>query len=83
MVFLTHTEDSRVRRFWNTVKIVEGCWVWQGSKTDGYGHMSVSAYKTGYAHKWLWERLNGPVPSGLELDHVEIEPALIRAIWKL
>ena len=43
------------------------CWVWQGSKTPaGYGRL----WKNRYAHRVYYEKANGPVPDGLELDHL-------------
>lgn len=46
-----------------------GCWVWQRAKWDGYGllHLSKGRYK---AHRWYWEQANGPIPEGLQLDHL-------------
>ena len=36
------------------------CWLWTGSlNSSGYG-----------PHRALWELLNGPVPEGLDLDHL-------------
>ncbi len=50
---------------------MSGCVLWIGSlwADSGYG----SFYYDGdlvRAHKWYWERLYGPVPVGLELDHL-------------
>lgn len=49
-----------------------GCWEWVGTLSDdGYGCVwDKSAGKVVKAHKWIWEQENGPVPDGLELDHV-------------
>jgi hypothetical protein len=42
------------------------CWVWQlGLDSSGYGLMG-----RGRAHLVLWTDANGPVPDGLELDHL-------------
>lgn len=47
-----------------------GCWIWMGALTDmGYGHVSVGN-EVRYVHIILWEHANGPVPEGLELDHL-------------
>jgi hypothetical protein len=46
-----------------------GCWVWQlGKDDDGYGRTHADG-RTRSAHKVYWERENGPVPNGLQLDH--------------
>jgi hypothetical protein len=50
-----------------------GCWLWAGSiNPDGYGKIRVSSrpsYSTG-AHRVSWELVHGPVPPGLEMDHL-------------
>jgi len=45
------------------------CWVWQRSLVMGYGSLRI-ARKTYYAHRVYWERENGPIPEGLDLDHL-------------
>lgn len=47
-----------------------GCWPWLGALTSGgYGSVGVdSAVKT--AHRVVYELLVGPVPEGLDLDHL-------------
>ena len=46
------------------------CWIWSGSRTrEGYGHVNVGGTTT-TAHRAVYERLVGPVPAGLELDHL-------------
>jgi hypothetical protein len=47
-----------------------GCWVWNaGHFTDGYGSFRLNG-RSQYVHVILWEAINGPVPEGLELDHL-------------
>lgn len=46
------------------------CWVWTGAKfVSGYGMMVVN-YKYLRAHRWAYEYFVGPIPNGLELDHL-------------
>jgi len=46
------------------------CWVWQRSiAPSGYGGVRVAG-KTRTAHSVYYERVNGPVPVGTELDHL-------------
>lgn len=53
-----------------------GCWLWFGSLThDGYAQFGGPWCKrrgltTRYAHVLYWEYVNGPIPTGLELDHL-------------
>jgi len=46
-----------------------GCWVWLGGLSHGYGNCS-RAGKTIRAHRVLYEHHRGPVPDGLQLDHL-------------
>lgn len=57
-------------RFWQKVdKNPSGCWNWTASKRHGYGQF-FPAGKPVQAHRWLYERLLGPVPAELDLDHL-------------
>jgi HNH endonuclease len=53
------------------------CHVWQGAHVGGYGRVR-DAGRLRYAHVMAWEAVNGPVPAGLELDHLCRVPACIR-----
>jgi hypothetical protein len=47
-----------------------GCWQWLGClKNGGYGAFSLH-YKTYGAHRFVYEFLVGPIPDGLQLDHL-------------
>lgn len=62
-----------VGRFLLKVRITEdGCWQWTGCAPDGYGRFSTGGHNGPpvLAHRWLWERVNGPVPAGRDLDHL-------------
>jgi hypothetical protein len=62
-----------VDRFWSKVDRSggdESCWLWTASTTPaGYGQFRVGAAPQ-YAHRLSWVAANGPVPDGLELDHL-------------
>lgn len=46
------------------------CWVWQGAqKGNGYGSVR-SGGKSVAAHRLYYARAKGPIPEGLELDHL-------------
>lgn len=45
------------------------CRLWQGWLDDGYGRVS-SAGDRRKAHVAAWEAAHGPVPEGMELDHL-------------
>lgn len=57
-------------RFWEKVDASGVCWEWTKGKNDkGYGSFRLEG-KTRGAHKVAWELLMGPVPAGLDLDHL-------------
>jgi hypothetical protein len=46
------------------------CWVWQRGKTSaGYGTMRVNGKEVS-AHRFYYEREYGPIPEGMEPDHL-------------
>ncbi|QKN87687.1 HNH endonuclease [Streptomyces phage Cumberbatch] len=46
------------------------CWTWTAAINNrGYGTFRDGATVVG-AHRWSYEQLVGPVPAGLELDHL-------------
>ncbi len=47
-----------------------GCWLWTASlQTGGYGNFIVHKHSI-RAHKWSYEYYKGPVPKGLQIDHL-------------
>ncbi len=48
----------------------DGCWEWLGGRNSwGYG-VSYENHRAQPAHRVVYERLVGPIPEGLELDHL-------------
>lgn len=45
------------------------CHLWTGTANDGYGHFWTGERRT-YAHRWAWERAHGPIPDGMQIDHL-------------
>lgn len=59
-------------RFWPKVDASGDCWQWTAAVKDtGYGNFWVG-YDEGWArpHRFAWELLVGPIPDGLDLDHL-------------
>ncbi len=55
----------------------EGCWIWTGTKVKKpngyYGHIVMGrtgSRKTKKAHRVSYEHFVGPIPEGMELDHL-------------
>ncbi len=57
--------ESRIRRFWESVKIVEnGCWEWQGTRLPkGYGQR-YKLLGEGLAHRIAYRIVKGDIPDG-------------------
>ncbi|KKN34512.1 hypothetical protein LCGC14_0793070 [marine sediment metagenome] len=78
--------DARLpARFWDKVRIgaipdyrpdLDPCWEWTGAigfwgyGNFGNGRRNDGRCKTVRAHRWAYEHLVGPIPQGLELDHL-------------
>lgn len=56
---------------------VTPCWIWRGAKTKGYGVTSHDGNSHAYVHRVLYMEHNGPIPDGLELDHLCRVPACV------
>lgn len=56
------------------------CWLWTAGTDDkGYGHFYVPGPPPIHlAHVWSYVDKNGPVPDGLELDHLCRVPSCVR-----
>jgi DNA (cytosine-5)-methyltransferase 1 len=63
-------------RFWSKVDGVSPscCWLWtsavKSGPEGGYGAYRGPQGKTVRAHRYAYEALRGPIPSGLSLDHL-------------
>lgn len=67
-----YTFSSAEERLLSRVEMIPecGCWIWMGSvNRDGYGQVSLGG-KMRKAHDVSYEMFIGPVPAGLELDHL-------------
>lgn len=66
--------DTRLpARFWDKVipEPNSGCWLWiGGTTTAGYGMTTVSTNRIGFAHRFAYESLVGPISDGLQVDHL-------------
>lgn len=51
------------------IVVVEDCWQWTGKLEKGYGRI-VYKNRQRMAHVAAYEAFVGPVPNGLELDHL-------------
>lgn len=57
-------------RFWAKVNKTESCWLWTAScRTDGYGQQQTPDGNKA-AHRFSYELARGPIPDGLNVDHM-------------
>lgn len=68
--------------FWARVEKTPTCWLWRGKVTDrGYGvaHLVIDGQVVQWAHRIAYILENGPIPEGLELDHLCRNPQCVKA----
>lgn len=60
-----------IERAWSKIqRQPDGCWLWTGGiSSNGYGTWTLGG-ATNSAHRLLYTLLVGPVPIGLDLDHL-------------
>lgn len=47
-----------------------GCWEWPGARLpSGYGSVRFDG-RARVVHRVIWEHVNGPIPEGLQIDHL-------------
>ena len=56
-------------RFWPKVEQTESCWNWTAATANGYGRFSYAG-KLQPAHRFAYEMVHGPIPSGMMVDHI-------------
>ena len=59
-----------IERFYEKLQKSDSCWIWTaGTNTDGYGRFRGESGMC-LAHRFSYELHKGPIPEGLELDHL-------------
>lgn len=59
-------------RFWAKVYFPpceDDCWTWTGARNKGYGWFGINN-RNYYAHRISYEMNVGPIPEGLQIDHL-------------
>lgn len=63
--------ESAEESFEKRTTWVNNCLVWTASNVpSGYGIIYTPGLKSMYAHRYAWERANGPIPDGMQVDHI-------------
>lgn len=61
---------SDPERFWEKVDRSDGCWTWTAHiGAEGYGRFMINGVPR-LAHRVSYERTHGPIPAGIEIDHM-------------
>jgi hypothetical protein len=71
--FTNHPKTPVIDRFLAKVSPDpnSGCWLWMASCNQwGYGHFKLTKTKPIGAHVFAYRHYVGPIPEGLELDHL-------------
>jgi hypothetical protein len=66
------TDPSVVRRFMAKVALPDDpdeCWLWTATSWKAYGIVRLN-YRKLFAHRLAYEMFIGPIPPGLEVDHM-------------
>lgn len=66
-------EATRTDRFWSKVHRTDGCWLWTGHiNPNGYGlfRLGGAGSKRANSHRVAYELVFGPIPDGLQIDHL-------------
>lgn len=73
---LNYTEQTTLNKILKNVKHTEvlfdgePCWEWQMSRIRaGYGQLFVEG-KHNYTHRLMYQLCKGPIPEGLQIDHL-------------
>lgn len=55
------------------------CWIWNGTSKNKIGHASVWIGGREFsAHRRMYEQSVGPIPEGLQIDHLCCQPSCVR-----
>ncbi len=63
-----------ITRWWSKVDMGDGCWEWKGTVVQRPGGLPYGQFKElgrrHRAHRFAYELLVGPIPTGLVIDHL-------------
>jgi hypothetical protein len=58
-------------RFMSKVNKTSDCWLWTAyCNPAGYGKFAIGRLPQWYAHRWSYTQFVGPIPDGLQIDHL-------------
>jgi hypothetical protein len=69
---------SAIDRFWAKTERRGECLFWTASKTrNGYGLFGFGDGTVSTAHRFIWSHHNGPIPEGMQIDHLCRNPSCV------
>lgn len=69
MTYLTPPDGDRP--FAKFINVTDGCWLWTGYVSEhGYAKHTPVKGRCVRMHRYLYELIVGPIPQGLDLDHL-------------
>lgn len=68
-------EEERLLRFLDMARYANGHWFWVGAVSRGYGSFHYPGGSS--AHRFAWEAYRGPIPDGLQIDHICVRPRCV------
>lgn len=61
--------ESCIEKFWGLVHKTDTCWLWTGRiRPNGYGVLDVAGAQV-RAHRFAWQLVHGPIPTGAVICH--------------
>lgn len=65
------TASPRISIWTHYTVLLNGCWQWSGALwRNGYGKTSRRIHDTRLAHRAFFTEHRGPIPEGMDLDHL-------------
>lgn len=65
---MLYVDQAHAQRKPYEIDPLTGCWVIKSHRSDGYSRIRRGNLVMG--HIWFYEQRNGPIPDGMELDHL-------------
>lgn len=79
---MEYKKAPAIDRFMSKVEKTNSCWIWHGATNGGnnkgfkYGFFQMN-YRMHYAHRWIWEYTNGPIPDKMVVMHTCDNPLCV------
>ena len=85
-IWIPGVSPETASRFHEKVSHGDDCWEWTGSTSRGYGYFRYDG-KPRVVHRWLFEKINGPLPASEHVDHICrnrrcVRPGHLRAVTR-